>query len=76
MHFDATTAVATYQTVYAPQNGTRLQATSQIAFPTLGEINAALTVSGLQALSWWGSWELVPFEASSPEIIAVGTLAA
>ena len=76
VHFDPLTAIATYQTVYAPQHGTRRQATSQIAFPTCAEIATALSAAGLQAMEWWGSWDFAPFEDGSPEIIAFGGLAA
>ena len=70
--FDPGQAIASCDTVYAPAKGPACRARSRIAFPPQTEIAAALANAGLLPQQWVGAWDLTPFCAHSPEIIAFG----
>ncbi len=69
------TGIVTYETHYAiAATGTRLAASSRIAFPDKDTLAATIAAAGLTVERWLGDWEETPWHADAKEIIPIGRL--
>ena len=73
--FDARSGIATYETIYATDDGRRWGAHSQIRFAGRGDIEDRLRQAGLAASHWLGDWSGGPFTEGARELIVLGGLA-
>ena len=76
VEWDEATAIATYQTHYRILHTGRVcSARSRIAFPGQAALARAITDAGLVVDHWLGDWSGAAFDATRPEIIALGRIA-
>lgn len=75
VRMDDASGIVTYDSFYADSIGSIRKASSRIRFATHEDIAARIAEAGLSVERWLGSWTGEPMTESSPEIIAIGTLA-
>ncbi|MCX8508194.1 MAG: class I SAM-dependent methyltransferase, partial [Rhodobacteraceae bacterium] len=74
--WDASRAVATYQTFYRPVTGDQcFQAHSAIGFTNQSRLASLIDAAGLRVDRWLGGWDGAPFTPEAAEIIPLGGLA-